>query len=558
MNKKTDEYNSFESKMYELGIDSIDFVEPDFIRKIIIQDASQFNNNQLDEILALIEEKALELNSGAWSIRCITSANLEDQIRQIELLKTKIPNLDIMIDGSLSSEVIVENIDIREFGDETSYLGTPFNKSNISLDELHQISQIMKSGDLDEHEAIHIVHKFNLDTGEDSQTINTGVIGIDNITQLSKEHALEIKKSGKYKSIYVRNCGGSDEYDLDEYIQIVDAMQNIVGDIPSELPEQEKFAIVYERICENIQYDDIIAASSKTKEEEEYENTVGRKPYNLLGGLLEGKSVCQGYSVILRNALISCGIECESVFGYGHAWNKVSLNGEWFNVDATWDRENIMYREQPKYALKSDKFVMEQHDGDFCFGGPKCKRNATPEELDSIFQTRQIKEIIEYLKKYPQYKKYVSTSLGKEIIELMRNNGENDAEILNWDENIIENGTSIDLIKEEIYRANPSWREYKKTEVGIAIMRLIEAGEDEQALLEYDDNPYFEENGISISKMQEEIHRQNRKREEESKKRKNPIEDVGASKIMLSSVKEVTSQIRNNLTVSKEKENARE
>ena len=82
--------------------------------------------------------------------------------------------------------------------------------------------------------------------------------------------------------------------------------------------------------------------------------------------------------------------------------------------------------------------------------------------------------------------------------------------------------------------------------------------EDEQVLLEYDDNPYFEENGISISKIQEEIHRQNRKREEESKKRKNPIEDVGASKIMLSSVKEVTSQIRNNLTVSKEKENARE
>lgn len=557
MNKKTDEYNLFESKMYELGIDSIDFVEPDFIRRIIIQDASQFNNNQLDEILALIEEKGLELNSRAWSIRCITSDNLENQIRQIELLKTKIPNLDIMVDGSLSSEVIVEDIAFSMSSGEISFLGTSGNSSSISLDELRQISQIMKSGDLDEYEAIHIVHKFDNDTGENSITINTDVISIDNITQLSKEKALEIKESGKYKSIYVINCGGSDEYDLDDYIQIVDAMQNIVGDIPSELPEQEKFAIVYKRICENIQYD-MIAAYPETEEEKEYQNNVGRKPYNLLGGLLEGKSVCQGYSVILKNALLSCGIKCEGVSGYGHAWNKVSLNGEWFNVDATWDRENIIYGEQPKNALKSDKFVMEQNDGDFCFGGPKCSRSATQEELDAIFPTKQVNEITKFLDAQPQYKRYVSTSLGKEIIELMINNGENDAEILNWDENIIENGTSIDLIKEEIYRLNPSWREYKKTEVGIAVMRLIEAGEDEQSLLEYDDNPYFEENGISISKIQEEIYRQNRKREEESKKRKNPIEDVGASKIMLSSVKEVTSQIRNNLTVSKEKENARE
>lgn len=53
------------------------------------------------------------------------------------------------------------------------------------------------------------------------------------------------------------------------------------------------------------------------------------------------KVVCEGYAKAFQLLMNACGIE--SIYipgkanGTGHAWNKVKLDGDWYNVDVTWD-----------------------------------------------------------------------------------------------------------------------------------------------------------------------------------------------------------------------------
>ena len=56
--------------------------------------------------------------------------------------------------------------------------------------------------------------------------------------------------------------------------------------------------------------------------------------------------VCDGYSLAYEYLLQQCGIEAVYIGGYGgssrsnaggHAWNMVKLDGEWYEVDSTWD-----------------------------------------------------------------------------------------------------------------------------------------------------------------------------------------------------------------------------
>jgi len=58
--------------------------------------------------------------------------------------------------------------------------------------------------------------------------------------------------------------------------------------------------------------------------------------------LVDGSTVCYGYSMLYMDVMNRLGIPCQIVIapdtgdGYGHAWNVVQLDGRWYHVDATW------------------------------------------------------------------------------------------------------------------------------------------------------------------------------------------------------------------------------
>ena len=68
----------------------------------------------------------------------------------------------------------------------------------------------------------------------------------------------------------------------------------------------------------------------------------GRVPdasYEAYGALVNGKAVCQGYAYAFQRLCNACGLLCVPVTGYsageGHMWNKVMIDGEWYNVDVS-------------------------------------------------------------------------------------------------------------------------------------------------------------------------------------------------------------------------------
>lgn len=58
--------------------------------------------------------------------------------------------------------------------------------------------------------------------------------------------------------------------------------------------------------------------------------------------LINGTTVCYGYSMLYMDVMNRLGIPCQIVVTYdtgegaGHAWNAVQLDGQWYHVDTTW------------------------------------------------------------------------------------------------------------------------------------------------------------------------------------------------------------------------------
>ena len=88
-----------------------------------------------------------------------------------------------------------------------------------------------------------------------------------------------------------------------------------------------------------------------------------KKASNLLGGLLERRSICGGYAEVLRNTLACCGIESILISGFpqeggeGHVWNQIKLGDDWYNCDLTLAREDILKgRETAELFCNDDAF----------------------------------------------------------------------------------------------------------------------------------------------------------------------------------------------------------
>ncbi|RAP74512.1 S-layer homology domain-containing protein [Paenibacillus montanisoli] len=69
--------------------------------------------------------------------------------------------------------------------------------------------------------------------------------------------------------------------------------------------------------------------------------TVPPESYTVYGVLFGGIAVCQGYAGTADLLLSMAGIESSIVVGTAnggtHAWNKVKIGGEYYNLDVTWD-----------------------------------------------------------------------------------------------------------------------------------------------------------------------------------------------------------------------------
>jgi hypothetical protein len=89
--------------------------------------------------------------------------------------------------------------------------------------------------------------------------------------------------------------------------------------------------------------------------------------------LINKTSVCEGYALSAYRLFTDAGLESRIITGDGdgerHAWNIVKVNGQWYNIDLTWDDAVTTSGKQVlryTYFLKNDRdFKLHDRDAKF-------------------------------------------------------------------------------------------------------------------------------------------------------------------------------------------------
>ena len=157
------------------------------------------------------------------------------------------------------------------------------------------------------------------------------------------------------------------EYDLTYYD---DAEQEAevdrkVKEIMKELDlgnktDYEKISAIYDYICDNVEYEAAVEGSD-----------IRRTAY---GAFVEGRAVCQGYSVSLYRLLLEAGIDNRIIFGDGvsgfgitgaHTWNIIELYGKYYYADITWDDST---RSRDYFLVPAGAGFEDEHIADKQYG----------------------------------------------------------------------------------------------------------------------------------------------------------------------------------------------
>lgn len=120
-----------------------------------------------------------------------------------------------------------------------------------------------------------------------------------------------------------------------------DAADEFLSDIDLTAPDDEVALAVHDKLIGLVSYDE--QASSG------FSNDLAHTAYGALVRSSSGEpntAVCDGYSGAYKYLLQKAGIQCLILAGHAgdteetagnHSWNIVNLDGEWYEVDATWD-----------------------------------------------------------------------------------------------------------------------------------------------------------------------------------------------------------------------------
>lgn len=150
--------------------------------------------------------------------------------------------------------------------------------------------------------------------------------------------------------------------------------QKIVSSIiDPNMSEYERVKAIHDWIVINVQYD---YAGLQN-------NSISRSAYNADGALLYKLAVCEGYAEAFHLLCAKAGVQSYMMYGEAgnsvdgwdsHAWNVVRIDGQWYQIDCTWDdplvngavvtgRGNLSYT----YFLLTDEEMYSDHKLDAAY-----------------------------------------------------------------------------------------------------------------------------------------------------------------------------------------------
>ncbi len=93
------------------------------------------------------------------------------------------------------------------------------------------------------------------------------------------------------------------------------------------------------------------------------------------GCLVDGEAHCEGYAKAFQYLCAKAGLECVVLTGVtsdgeNHAWNQIKIDGEWYNVDVTWDDLDAETGGRHLYFMCNDEFMSESHAAEIAYFTP--------------------------------------------------------------------------------------------------------------------------------------------------------------------------------------------
>ena len=108
---------------------------------------------------------------------------------------------------------------------------------------------------------------------------------------------------------------------LERYKKIKTLITEVQSNFDEKMTDLDKVLWIHEYVVKNLYYLDL----------DEIENHLGGAT------LVNGYGVCEGYAGAMMIFLKAENIPCETISGGGHEWVAVKIDGEWYQVDPTWD-----------------------------------------------------------------------------------------------------------------------------------------------------------------------------------------------------------------------------
>lgn len=187
---------------------------------------------------------------------------------------------------------------------------------------------------------------------------STFCLALDNVTDMTPEELTEISSNLGISDVAMTPNKDEvyDMYSVDDHKEMYARIQNIIGQIDPNLSEASKAYKVYELLASEIEY----AYDENGDIDISTDNAQG-----LRGALINNRCVCAGYAKALQQVLASVGIECKYISGEtaveGHAWNQIKIDDKWYNVDLTYDSNNIRETGNiENFLLSDDDFSYHQ------------------------------------------------------------------------------------------------------------------------------------------------------------------------------------------------------
>lgn len=142
----------------------------------------------------------------------------------------------------------------------------------------------------------------------------------------------------------------------DKFKSVLDNVTNSIGASSSESDKLVKVKAAHDMICSIMDYnDDVVSSKSDGGSAITPEEDAKYHTQSAYSALVDGKTVCAGYSeayALICNAL---NIDSVCVTSSNHEWNEVRVGDSWYNVDCTWDdKTTTLY----KYFMVSDNDLL--------------------------------------------------------------------------------------------------------------------------------------------------------------------------------------------------------